>query len=451
MEKQTRDQTALLNKLDELLSEEEISAIQATLDSAHPAEIAHSLESLPHDQRIIVWDLIADSELSGDVLTFVNDEVRAGLIKQTTAKDLIAATGSLPTDDLADILPDLPDHVINELLLAMDNQDRQRLESILQYPDDTAGGLMSIDSVTVRPDVTLDVIKRYLRFRGELPDTTDKLFVINREDKLLGALPLGILLTHDDDLTVAEVFKPDVEYLNANTNANEIAHLFERRDLISAPVVDDNHTLLGRITIDDIVDVIRDAADHSFLSQAGLDEEDDLFSPVLRSTRRRSIWLGINLLTAILASWVIGLFSGTIEQLVALAVLMPIVASMGGIAGSQTLTIVIRGIALGHIGKSNARELLSKELLIGLSNGLFWSCIIGVFAYLWFQNISLGIILSFAIFFNLIIAALAGATIPLLLRRFGADPALAGSVVLTTITDVFGFATFLGLAALFIL
>jgi len=443
------DQHEVIENISSLLDDGNTNSSKEKLNSLHPAEIAHTLESLPHDERAIAWDLV-DSDLSGDVLTYVNDEVRSGLIKNTDNDELVAATESLATDELADILPDLPESVINQLLHAMDNQDRHRLESILQYPDNTAGGLMSTDTMTIRPDVTLDVVLRYLRLNSSLPDTTDKLFVVNRDDKLLGALPLSKLVTNDPNLTVAEVFSPDISYIYADTEEHEVAQLFEKRDLVSAPVVDAEKKLLGRVTIDDVVDVIRDEADHSLMSLAGLDEEDDLFSPAIRSTRRRSIWLGINLLTALLASWVISQFSATIEQMVALAVLMPIVASMGGIAGSQTLTLVIRGLAVGQVGKSNSLKLLNKEMLIGALNGALWAAIIGSLASLWFADMQLGVIIGMAIFFNLIVASIAGATIPMLLQRYGADPALGGGVVLTTITDVVGFFAFLGLAALFI-
>jgi len=449
-DKPDNNQEDILQRISLQLHEHKLEDSKNQLNILHPAEIAHILESLPQDERNIAWELI-EHDLSGDVLTFVNDEVRSGLIKLTNPDDLIAATETLATDELADILPDLPEDVIDQLLLAMDHQDKLRLESILKYPEDTAGGLMSIDSVSIRPDVSLDVVQRYLRFHGDLPDTTDCLFVVNRDDKLLGSLPLTDILTQPIELTVAEVFKPDVQYILAETDEHEVARMFEKLDLVSAPVVDEEHKLLGRITVDDVVDIIRNEADHSILSQAGLDEEDDIFSPIFRSTRRRSIWLGINLLTALLASWVIGLFSGTIEQLVALAILMPIVASMGGIAGSQTLTLVIRGIAVGQVGKSNSRKLMNKELAVGALNGFLWAAVIGALAFLWFQDFHLGAILALAIFFNLIVAAFAGATIPLILKHFGADPALAGSVVLTTITDVFGFFAFLGLAALFLM
>ena len=449
MEQQSQNQQELVSNISELIAEEKFAESEQQLSELHPAEIAHVLESLPKDERGIAWEQ-TPSEARGDVLTYVNDDVRTHLIEKTGTEELIAATESLAAEDLADILPDLPESVISSLLHAMDAQDKLRLESILKYPEDTAGGLMSIDSVTIRPDVTLDVVLRYLRFRGELPHTTDYLFVVNREDRLLGALSLSDILTKPADLSVMDIYDPDIKYITANTDAQEIANLFEKRDLISAPVVDENHKLLGRITIDDVVDIIRDEADHSLLSLAGLEEE-DIFSPVVRSTRRRSLWLGINLLTALLASWVIGLFSATIEQLVALAVLMPIVASMGGIAGSQTLTLVIRGLAVGQVGKANAKKVFNKEFAVGVLNGLLWATVIGILAYFWFNNTLLGVIIGLAIFFNLIVAAVAGAVIPLMLQRAGADPALAGSVVLTTVTDVVGFFAFLGLASLFLL
>ncbi len=438
-----------LKAIVELLDKGTLAQVSRSLNQLHPAEIASLLESLPTHERTVIWDLV-DAAHDGDVLLYVNDEVRSGLIRHMDPEELVAATEGLDTDDLADILPDLPEPVISELLRAMDEQNRQRLESILQYPEDTAGGLMNVDTITIRPDVTLDVVLRYLRFHGEIPAMTDSLIVVNREDKYLGLVSLTSLLTKDPGLTVAEILNRDIDGIPATMPAHEVAHLFEKRDLVSAPVVDDSGKLLGRITIDDVVDVIRDEADHSFMSLAGLDEEEDMFAPVGRSTRRRAVWLGINLVTAFLASWVIGLFDATIEKLVALAVLMPIVASMGGIAGSQTLTLVIRGIALGQVGDTNARRLLVKELAVGALNGLLWALVVAAVAVAWFKNLQLGIVIALAILFNLVVAALAGATIPLLLRRFGADPALAGSVVLTTITDVVGFLAFLGLAAMFL-
>ncbi len=439
-----------LQSLKDALASGAAGRVRRLLANLHPAEIAHILESLPKGPRTILWELV-DPEVHGEVLLHVNDEVRSGLIDEMETGELVAATEGLDTDDLADLLQDLPGTVIHEVLRSMDLQNRQRLESVLSYPEDTAGGLMNVDTITVRADVTLDVVLRYLRLRGEIPDLTDSLMVVDRYDKYLGILPLSTLLTRDPDLTVAEVMEKDVEGIPADMPAVQVAKLFEDRDLVSAPVVDENGKLLGRITIDDVVDVIRDEADHNMMSMAGLDEEDDIFAPVVPSARRRAVWLGINLLTAFLASWVIGMFEGTIQKAVALAVLMPIVASMGGIAGSQTLTIVIRGLALGQIGKSNSRWLMFKELAVGSLNGLLWALVVAVIAMAWFQDYHIGLIIGLALVINLVIAALAGFSIPLLLRRFGIDPALAGSVLLTTVTDVVGFMTFLGLGTLFLL
>ncbi len=442
----THDLVTLLNALIEAQHSREV---KNRLAEYHPAEIAHALESLPPEQRLAVWQAIG-ADVNGNVLLLVNDDVRSGLIGSMDNDELVAAAENLETDDLADIIPDLPETVTDKLLRSMDKQDRHRLESVLQYPEDTAGGMMNVDTITLRPDVSLDVVLRYIRFRGNLPEMTDNLFVVSRDDKFLGSLSLSSLLTHDPSLTVAEVLNTRVKGIPVNTSSTNVAKTFQQRNLVSAPVVDDHKMLLGRITIDDVVDIIRDEADHTFLSHAGLDEEDDMFAPVVLSTRRRSVWLGVNLLTALLASWVIGQFDATIEKLVALAVLMPIVASMGGIAGSQTLTLVIRGMATGTVAPANRQALIRKEIAIGVLNGILWSSVVGLIAYVWFDNTSLGIIIGIAILFNLIIAALAGATIPLILRKLGADPALAGSVVLTTITDVVGFFAFLGLAATFL-
>ncbi len=427
-----------------------LASVRKMLNALRPAEIAHLLESLPPQERELLWELV-DEKIGGDVLVYVNDELRASLIREMEPEELVAAAEGLETDDLADFLHDLPDVVIQEVLQSMDEQDRQRLESVLSYPEDTAGGLMNTDTITVRPDVTLDVVLRYLRLRGELPPMTDNLFVVDRDDHYLGSLPLTALLTQSPTLTVAEVMTTEAESIPATLSASDVASLFEHHDLVSAPVVDEGKKLLGRITIDDVVDVIRDEGEHSLLSMTGLDEEEDMFAPVAVSARHRGVWLGINLVTAFIASWVIGLFQETIDKVVALAVLMPIVASMGGIAGSQTLTLVIRGIAVGKIGDSNARKLLYKELAVGLLNGLCWSVVVAAITVLWFGDYRIGLVIAVAIVLNLVFAALAGATIPLLLRKIGADPALGGSVLLTTVTDVVGFMAFLGLATFFLL
>jgi magnesium transporter len=427
-----------------------LSEVRRLLAELHPAEVAHVLESVPADARETVWELLP-AEPTGEVLLHLNEELRATLMQRMAPEDLVAATEGLDTDDLADILPAMPEQVVQEVMLALEEQERQRLESVLSYPEDTAGGLMDLDTLVVRGDINLDVVLRYLRWRGEIPETTDTLFVANREGKYMGLLTLRDLLTNDPTLTVAEVMQRDVEGIPADMPDWEVAQLFQHRDLVTAPVVDSDGKLLGRITIDDVVDVIREDADHSLMSMAGLTEEEDMFAPVLRSTRRRTLWLAVNLLTAFLASWVIAQFDATIEKLVALAILMPIVASMGGIAGSQTLTLVVRGLALGQISKSNARQLLRKELAVGVLNGAIWAIVIAGVASLWFDNTSLGLVIAAAIVVNLIVAALAGAVVPLMLRRLGADPALAGSVVLTTVTDVVGFLAFLGLATVFLL
>jgi len=424
--------------------------IRRMVNELHAAEIAHLLESLPHSERELVWELV-DPDKGGDVLTYVNDDVRAKLIRQMDNDELVAAAEGLEADDLADILQDLPDMVIHEVLQSMDTQDRTRLEAVLSYPEDTAGGLMNLDTITVRPNVTLDVVLRYLRLRGEIPDATDALIVVNRDDSFLGLLSLADLLTKDPRLSVEQVMEENIEAIPADMPDSDVAGMFEHRDLISAPVVNEDGKLLGRITIDDVVDVIRDEAEHSIMSMAGLDEEDDIFAPVVVSSRRRGIWLGVNLITAFIASAVIGLFDATIEQVVALAVLMPIVASMGGIAGSQTLTLVIRGMALGHIGPANAKRILRKELAVGMLNGMLWAVVVAVIAAFWFNNYLIGLIIAAAMLINLVVAALAGATIPLLMRRLGADPALSSSVVLTTVTDVVGFFAFLGLATIVLL
>jgi len=442
--------STLLESVSDSLQSEQPEQIVELLSETHPAEIAHLLESLPGKQREQVWPYIPEDS-DGEILLHLNDEARAALINKMETQDLVAATETLDTDDLADILPEMPQDVIQEILLSLETQDRDRLKSVLLYDEDSAGGLMDLDTIVIRADITLDVVLRYLRRRDHLPKGTDNLFVVDRENHYLGLLPLSLILTSDPQLFVHELMLTDVSAIPADKHARDVANIFEHRDLITAPVVDNNNHLLGRITIDDVVDVIRDEADHSLLSMAGLNEEEDMFAPVFTSTRRRSIWLGLNLLTAFLASWVIGLFGASIEKMVALAVLMPIVASMGGIAGSQTLTLVIRGMALGQVGKSNSHRLLLKEMWIGVWNGLIWAAVIASVAGLWFQNIQLGFVIAAAIIINLIVAAISGATIPLLLKRFGADPALSGTVVLTTVTDIVGFVAFLGLATVYLL
>ena len=415
-----------------------------------PAEIADLLESLPPPERKLLWDYI-DLKDEGDVLLEVGDEVRESLLKDLDTAELIAITENLDIDDLADFVQSLPDKVTHEVLHSMNKQYRERLESVLSYPKDSAGGLMDLDAITVRSNVTLDVVLRFLRQRGDMPRHTDRIIIIDRFGYYEGVLPIRKLLTSDPDTTVATVMRTDVDVINVATDDADVARLFEDHDLISAPVVDDNNRLLGRITIDDVVDVIREDADQTLMSMAGLRPEDDYFSPVMRSMRRRSLWLGINLATAFLASWVAGQFASTLDQIVTLAILMSIVPSMGGIAGSQTLTLVIRGQALGQIGSGNTRWILTKEAIIGLLNGLMWSLVVALIAYVWFGDGRVGLVIALALIVNMSVAAIAGVLIPVLLKRFEIDPAVAGSVILTTVTDVVGLMTFLGLATIWLL
>jgi len=420
------------------------------LNALHPAEIADLLESFPVAERKLLWELV-EEENGGEVLLQVNDEVRSGLIEEMDEAELLAATSGMDVDDLADFMQDLPKTLTGAILRSMDNQNRQRLEAVLAYPEDSAGGLMNTDTVTVRPDVSLDVVMRYLRMRGSVPELTDHLFVVSRFDHFLGVLKVSDLLTRDPASPVADVLDTEAVAIAADKPAREVAKMFEDRDLISAPVLDERGRLIGRITVDDVVDVIRDEAERSILTMAGLGDEADLFAPIWSSTRRRALWLGINLLTALLAAYVIGLFEGTIQQVVALAVLMPVVASMGGIAGTQTLTLVTRALALGQVASRNTRALLIKELGIGILNGLMWAAILAGIAVVWFGEPAIGAIIAAAMVINLFVAGLSGVGVPLLLKRLGVDPALAGGVVLTTVTDVVGFMAFLGLATIFLI
>jgi len=438
-----------LAALRELLVQGSMRHASRLVNSLHPAEIASLLESLPPAKREIVWEFV-DPELEGDVLIELNEQVRADLISGMDAEELIAATEDLELDDLADLIGDLPEEVNQRVLRSLDLQDRERLNTVLSYEQDTAGGLMNTDTVTIRPDVTLEVLLRYLRMRGELPDRTDRLFVVNRHDRYLGALDIAKLLTDDPERIVGEVMDATVAGIPAEQPANEVAKLFEDRDLVSAAVVSADGKLLGRITVDDVVDVIREEADHSVKSLANLQDEEDLFSGVVPSTRRRGIWLGINLLTAFLASGVVGLFEHTIDRVVALAVLMPIVASMGGIAGTQTVTLIVRGLALGQVSWGNARWLLFKEVSVAVLNGLVWASVVGLYTVLFFKTWKIAVIIFAAMLINLLAAAIVGVAVPLILKKMRVDPALASGVILTTFTDCIGFASLLGLGTVFL-
>ncbi|GGK80813.1 magnesium transporter [Amphritea balenae] len=438
-----------LDKLNIALEEGAFKQISHTLNNTlRPSEVAHLIEKSPPKERHLLWSLI-HQDLEAEVLQDLGDDVQAEILSRMNTSEVLAITESLETDDLADVMQQLPETVMRELLRSMDHQDRERLEKVLSYPEDTAGGLMNTDAITIRPDITIEAALRYLRRHDELPEMTDSLFVVSRKDSYVGTLPLTRMLVSDPNSTVREMMATDTPPIAAEMADDKVAQLFEQEDLVSAPVVDENNKILGRITIDDVVDVIREDADHSLMSMAGLDEDEDTFAPILKTTRRRAVWLGINLITAFIASAVIGVFEDTIEKVVALAVLMPIVASMGGIAGSQVLTLMIRGQALGHVERSNAGWLLNREIIVGVLNGLLWAIVVAVIAVLWFQDTTIGIIIGCAIVINLFAAALAGTLLPIILKAWGIDPALAGSVLLTTITDVVGFLAFLGLATFF--
>ena len=415
----------------------------------HPAEIALLLESVPPRQRELVWEMV-DRELEGDVLVELNENVRQELIDSMEPGELVAATEGLEVDDLADIVGDLPEAVTRQVLRSMDQRDRDRLRTVLSWPEDSAGGLMNTDTVSVRADVSLEVVLRYLRMRGDLPPRTDSLFVVDRDDRYLGTIALTRLITGDPDATVGESLDAEAARIDPSTASHDVAQLFQDRDLVSAAVVDPEGRLLGRITVDDVVDVIREEAEHSVLSMAGLQDEEDLFAGILPSTRRRLLWLGINLITAFLAAAVVKTFEGTIEKVAALAALMPIVASMGGIAGTQTVTLIIRGLALGQVQWSNARWLLFKEIAVGSLNGLLWALVVGLVTVFWFGTWQIAAIIAAAMLINLLAAAAVGVLVPLALRRFEIDPALSAGVIITTFTDCIGFATLLGLGALFL-
>jgi magnesium transporter len=416
----------------------------------HPGEIARLLEAIQPKDRTVIWPGIEIS-MQGEVLKEVNEDVQSQLIGEMSVEDLVKATEKLDTDDLADIVPNLPESAVHSLLLTLDFKHRERLNKILSYPEDSAGGLMNTDFISVRPDVTIRAVIRYLRLLKEMPVDTDQIFIVDRDFNYLGSLLITALLTEEPEKIVTSLINNDASKpINAETDEAEVALMFEQRNLISAPVIDENNQLVGRITIDDVVDVIRDQAEHSVMSMVGLDEDEDVFAPIFQSSKRRSVWLGVNLITAFIAVYFIGLFEATLQQKIALAILMPVVASMGGIAGTQTLIIVTRGIATGRVTSANIKTLINKEVAVSGLNGIIWSIVIGLITYYWFSDLLLSLVIALAIITNLLVAAFSGAFLPLALTKLKIDPALAGGVILTTITDVIGFVAFLGLAALFI-
>jgi magnesium transporter len=432
------------------IGDSDLIRLEALLEPMEAVEIAHLLESVPDKMRVSLWKQIPD-DVKGGALVFLGDVARSSLVGNLDQVDVVFAATSLESQDLAEVIGTLPDEIGDSIRESLDYHGLRQLEATLAFPEGTTGRLMDTEAVSVRADVSLDTVLRYLRRRESLPDHTVGFMVVNRAGEFLGELPLSALLTKQPEALVADVMQEEVFHVSPGMAQKELSALFRDYDLVSVAVVDEDNRLVGRVTIDEVVDIMDELADHQIMGAVGLDDEEDLFAPVLPSTQRRAMWLGINLATAFLAAWVIGLFEATLDKIVALAVLMPIVASMGGIAGSQTLTLIIRGYAQGKITASNLHWLANKELIISMLNGGVWALVVGLLSYVWFHDVRISLVLGAAMVVNLITAALAGIILPLIMRRIGIDPALAGSVVLTTVTDVVGFLCFLGLATLFLL
>lgn len=442
--------TPQINNVIELLNSNDSLALADLFAEGHPADIADALEQLTPTNRLTAWQHIPQDS-KGEVLAELSEGVFINLAHQLDNSELVNAIKVLDIDELADLIPDLPEPLLADVLFAIDNETRANLGEVLSYPEDSAGGLMSLDTITVRDNISLDVVLHYLRLKSELPDHTDTIYLVDREQRLTGILPIDRLITQQgSDPAINHALEAPVTF-QCLDDEEDVAKAFADYDLISAPVVDENDALLGRITIDDVVDVIREQAEHDIMAAAGLKEEEDIFAPVATTSRNRTVWLSVNLITALLGSWVIGQFEGSIQQLVALAVLMPIVASMGGNAGTQTLTVVIRGMSLGTISQVNMMAVLRKETMVGVLNGLIWAVVIALVAGIWYQNIYLGLVIAAAMTANLVMGAIAGVCIPIFLDKLDIDPALAGGVALTTVTDVVGYFSVLGLATLLLL
>ena len=423
------------------------SELRDLIHRLHPADLAQVLESIPPEQRRMIWFEVAESDM-GEILAKVSDGVRENLISHMESNTLVRAIQTLDIDDIAELVPDLSSQIIADVMVAVDEDRREGLGAVLSYEEETAGRLMNVDTVIVRETISVGVVMRYLRLRGELPQQTDKFYVVDREGVLRGTVLLRNLVTSDLNQRISTIMDENPQTFLPSDSEEDVAASFERYDLTSAPVIDENGRLIGRITIDDVVDVIQDSASRTLLAPAGLDDEEDIFAPVFQTARKRAIWLGVNLVTAVLASWVIGQFEEAIEKLVALAVLMPIIASMGGNAGTQTLTNVIRGLGVGTISIANAKDVLKKELLVGGLNGLVWALVVAFVSILWYDNYGLAAIVAIAMLVNICVSSISGVVLPVLLDRIGIDPSLAAGVALTTITDVVGFLAILGFAAL---
>ena len=435
--------------VESLVHRQNVVELRKKLDQLHPADVAHILEALPLEERLVVWDLVK-AERDGEILLEVSDAVRETLIESMDPHELVAATEQLDTDEIADLVPDLPQGVVDDVLHSMSVEEREQLRAAMSYADDSVGALMDFDMVSVRDDVTLEVVLRYLRRMDELPDHTDQVFVVDREDTVKGILPINRLIVTDPDVLVGAVMKTDFVTLTPDDKAQQAAQAFERYDLVSAPVVDQGNRLVGRVTVDAVVDFIRQRNEEEQLSHAGLREEEDIFASVWKSAKNRWLWLAVNLGTAFFASRVIGAFEGTIERLVALATLMPIVAGIAGNSGNQTTTLIIRSLALGQVTPDNARRLISKELAISLLNGVVWGGVAGIFAWMLYRSVALGLVMTGAMLLNLLVGASVGMLVPLVMQKMGRDPAIGSSVLLTFTTDSMGFFIFLGLATVFL-
>jgi magnesium transporter len=435
--------------VESLVHKQNLAELQNKLDKLHPADVAYILEALPLDERLVVWDLVK-AERDGEILLEVSDSVRETLIENMDAHELVAAAEQLDTDEIADLVPDLPQDVVDDVLHSMSVGEREQLRAAMSYPEDSVGALMDFDMISVRDDVTMEVVLRYLRRMDELPDHTDQVFVVDRDDIIRGVLPVNRLIVTDTEVLVGSVMNTDFITLSPDDKAQQAAQSFERYDLVSAPVVDQGNRLVGRVTVDVVVDFIRQRNEAEQLSHAGLREEEDIFASVWKSAKNRWLWLAVNLGTAFFASRVIGAFEGTIEKLVALATLMPIVAGIAGNSGNQTTTLIIRSLALGQVTPENARRLIGKELAISLLNGVVWGGVAGVFAYILYHSVLLSVVMTGAMLLNLMVGALVGMIVPLLMQKMGRDPAIGSSVLLTFTTDSMGFFIFLGLATVFL-
>ena len=435
---------------DSTVQKRNLDELQQFIDDLHPADIADILEALPLEDRLIIWNLVK-AEFDGEVLLETSDAVRETLITDMGSKELLAATEQLDADEIADLAPDLPREVIDDVFRSLPIAEREQLREAMSYPENAVGALMDFDVITIRENVRLEVVLRYLRRLDELPDHTDQLFVIDRNEHLKGVLLVSQLLVSDPDIKVSEVMTKEMVTLHPDDNAQQAASAFERYDLVSTSIVDIKGKLQGRVTVNTVIDFIREKADDKERNLAGLSEEEDLFAPILKSVKNRWVWLAINLVTAFIASRVIGLFENSIEQLVALAALMPIIAGIGGNSGNQTITMIVRALALGQINKGSAKKLILKEIGVSAINGIIWGTVVGLFTFVIYQNAALGLIMMLAMALNLLLAALLGVLIPFTLRKLGRDPALGSSVMITAVTDSGGFFIFLGLATIFLL